>query len=326
MGNSMLFNSIKLLNNKYMQTLSFFVVKLNIRPRKIIGPIDLPSLKEELRVGAFAWDDIAWCSEQGNEWRRLFEIPALQSFMSEIPELARLQKYRQMCLDSLQEANSETVPHSEHLHQEGTQTSAIVVPVFVTPAYIQVKGKEYGPLTKDALSKLLERSQFKDQVYIWYKGLSSWYPIQELPGFKHLHFEASAMTRIPGEVLGRVIFNREERSAIRRDIVSTVRLSSDGKQMDLPSGICVDISLTGVQIRLEKHHPFRLKDELVGELIPLSLSGVPAVLFRATVIWFKKEELKLGLFFTEIDEGTRDQLDHYLTQIGYGLASKALHK
>ncbi len=165
------------------------------------------------------------------------------------------------------------------------------------PVFLQVDGAEYGPLSGNDVHQFMEKNQPKHQVYAWCKGLPLWTPIQKIMGFEKYHFEKSQMFTIANDPIDSEVFGKENRSAPRKTFVASARIYCDGSS-ESSFGICLDLSLQGTKIRLEKHLPLVAGESVRFELFPLSISGIGRLNGTAKVIRYQPDALKCALNFS----------------------------
>ena len=313
-----------------------FVVHLNQRPRSISGPYLLAELVLELQSGSIQWTDMVWTDRCESKWQRLFEFQAVHSVMSEVPTVDRLKKYSEMCGAAVRGEPQKSQEKSatdiqslamESLADSGTQDGDSIsireVPDPQMPIYLQVAGGEFGPLSLPEVKKVIESNGFKEQIYIWYKGLDTWFPIEELIAMKKLDIAPKeARTSRRGVSLLGLLKNRDHRNSIRHRIVATCAFKDQGRRVSL--GVCADFSRTGFQVWVERENHFDLGQILELEIVPLSVTGLSTWHLKGKVVWFRSDELRLGLMFTETPPEVAEQISNYLQKVEYDVSLRSL--
>lgn len=285
----------------------YFVVKLSGEARIPQGPFKPQSVLDQLKGGLLSWTDIAWSPNQKQAtaaaWKRLFEFPEFQSILPALPPPEQLEAFIQT-QQPRPESPKELPKSAQHLRP---------------PFFLHVVGSERGPFTLPEVKDLLSKAKFADQVYFWAKGLPFWVPIQEIPGFEGVEFSQSKMVRTPNDVFLQAMQPAEGRAAHREGLVATTRiyLSSPEKNTSpAPSpqgfGVCLDVSATGAQIRLENQLPLKRDDLIRLEVIPLSLLKLPHFLIQARIVWVRPETLCIGVEFMSFERGGWEKLKSHL--------------
>lgn len=170
------------------------------------------------------------------------------------------------------------------------------------PVYLQVDGAEFGPLSGKDVHQFMEKNCPKDQVYAWCKGLPIWTPIQRIVGFEKFHFERSQMFTISNDPIDSEVYGRESRLAPRKPFVASARVYCDASS-ESSFGICLDVSLQGTKIRIEKPLPLVPGEIVRFELFPLSIAGIGRLDGTAKIVRYQPDVLKCALNFISSDGG-----------------------
>jgi hypothetical protein len=300
---------------------ALFVIQLEKTPREIKGPLESSAVIESLRSGVFSWSDIGFIAETDGVWKRLYELDFLRVAMPDLPPLEKLTRYTKLCEDHLQQGGKTPASSGKAQSQSdvvSSLNSGTGAPTPVSPVYLQVSGSEYGPMSVEEMKKILEKRTFKNQVYAWYKGLKTWFPVQEISGFTHLTFEESQMKSDSHQLLERLVYSREARTSKRKEIVATVRQIQKGAlPKNMPFGVCVNISDTGVQVLLEEPCKLLPDQNYNFELLPLTIYGMPTLFFQGRVIWVKDGGVRVGVSFNSFERNGLDKLAEYLSKVEY---------
>lgn len=301
----------------------YFVIQLSLKPKIIVGPISLNEINKSVAAGTFRLSDIIWNSQTKDGWLRLYQMSEVLQNLSAIPELLKLKEYEERCLESLLEvepAAASPAPTQFESATENTQQTSLQsatpkemispFPPPIPPFYLQSFGKEYGPLSEDALQKILNAGDFKSFIYVWYNGLETWVPISEIPNLRRFLPEKSMLLQVRSERFF-VIFTRETRSYNRIKLVAACKARVTDDRFE-PFGVCADISKTGAQIWLEGPFTRTVGETLDIEFIPLSATRVPIITVKGRIIWYLEKESRLGVSFVDFYGSGKIILQNYI--------------
>ncbi|MBS1960292.1 MAG: DUF4339 domain-containing protein [Bdellovibrionales bacterium] len=255
---------------------AYFLVKLAETDKTVWGPFTIHEVEDQIKQGLLSWNDIGCSPEDQQAWVRLHDIRALQHLIPKFPSA-----------DHLARLNARFAPSSA--------ASKNLAP----PFYLHVIGAEHGPFTMQEVRDLLDKTKFDEQVYLWCKTLQFWVPIQQFGEFAHLRFKSSKITKTQNDVFEKAANapeGHEGRSQQRTGFVATIRVSRNGMNEKI-FGVCIDVSTTGLQVRLENHLGLAKGEEISFEMMPLSLIGLPRLNGKARIAWYKQDVLCFGAEF-----------------------------
>jgi hypothetical protein len=274
----------------------YYVIRLAGESRAPQGPLKMNAVLDLLKGGLLAWTDIAWTPHLKSPWLRLYEFPEFQEILPKFSPADQLESFIRA---------TQAQPAAEPGHTQ--PTAATTTDHLRPPFYLHVVGAERGPFTLFEVKELLNKAKFTEQVYLWCKGLRFWVPIQEIPGFEDYQFAASKMTRLKNDVFEKAARGQEGRASHREGLVSTVRATAW-------FGVCLDVSATGMQVRIENHVDLKKGDLIQLEMIPLSLLKLPNFNAQIKVAWYKPDQLCLGAEFVSFERGGWERLKTYLSR------------
>jgi hypothetical protein len=299
---------------------NYFVVRLSISPRQITGPFQVQDLVKALQDGVFLWTDLCWNATGNSVWKRIFDVPEFASAMVELPSVQKLEEYQNMCVnalsgDSVKSEGKISSDGTRLIHQE-THSGFNTLPELTAPVYLQVAGSEFGPLSIVEFKKLLKNQKFNAPIYMWYKGLRAWFPMEDLNLSlflgKDLLINVNQYRRpIP---LYKIKQGREVRGAKRFGLVAMIyRKGPRGLET---IGSCGDISRTGVQIWLTQPLQAKVDAEFEIQVVPLSISGLGGITLTVAMRWYNQAEMRAGFEFVGSHESAPSfiKLLEYLAQ------------
>jgi hypothetical protein len=179
-------------------------------------------------------------------------------------------------------------------------------PILKPPAYLQVQGCEYGPLDEPAIRRFLAQNEKGDQVYVWCRGLTIWTPVQNLRGYENFLFAKSQMSSLERDFAESPLLPSENRRGIRKSIAATARIYGSDKGNGF--GICLDLSITGMQVRLEQNGKWRKDDVIEFNVYPISLCGIPPFRGLGKIAWVRERDHRVGVLFRSFEGAGRDHL------------------
>lgn len=266
---------------------AYFLVKLAESDKTVWGPFTIDEVEDQLGQGLLSWNDIGCSPEDQQPWARLHALRELQHLVPKFPS-------------------------SEHLARLSTRfaPSSASSKNLVPPFYLHVIGAEHGPFTMQEVRDLIDKAKFDEQVYLWCKNIQFWVPIQQFPEFAHLKFKSSKITKTRNDVFEKAATapaGHEGRATARTGFVSTVRVNRAGMNEKI-FGVCIDVSATGLQVRLENHLNLQKGEEVFFEMMPLSLIGLPRLTGKARIAWYKEDVLCFGAEFVSFERDGWDRL------------------
>ncbi len=274
----------------------YFVIKLSQNSGQIIGPRTLDELKSELTGGNIAWTDLCRNFTEKSDWKRLFQMSELQSAMSAVPPTEKLAECTRLCNTALNApAKKEAPPVAATTPVTTDDLSEI--PQLTAPLYVYVQGSEFGPMSIEEFKTLVKGQKYKSQIYVWYKGLKAWFPLEELPLGPHLSAELVVKLRKGRRIqsMYSLVQGHEARKAKRINLVAGVYDKAKGTPEMI--GICADISKSGIQIWLNSPLSVALGTELQIEIVPISITKIGRVTLTVALRWYDEASLRGGFQF-----------------------------
>jgi hypothetical protein len=280
---------------------AWYILRIFSQHLKLLGPMTLDALKEDLSSGKVAFSDFVYQPQDKRKWVRAFEVAELLTALPEEPSKKEFVDFestiRELALLKPLPPSFQSGPTTQPGQPGAASTpknmsehTAYLMKNYGTDWYLQFEGSEFGPFAFNEVGKILKSGEFKGTVLAWQEKLPNWIKIKSFEEFVDSLIEA-----IEGS--GRLVIERgsNTRSARREVLVASVSI----RLKNLTSvGICRDISEGGLQA-------YRLDAELdVGttytvSVIPLALSGVPPFTVHAKLMWANKVTKNMGFQFVD---------------------------
>jgi hypothetical protein len=277
----------------------WYILKLHASRREISGPVVDDEVVESLRSGELTWADLAFRPDIDSEWKRLYDVAEFRPFQPPMPSPEKLQGYMTRCRDHIESTRPKTDgDRSAYPEAPKDEDLANEIPAPSGAVFLRSSLAERGPFEPSDLQKEVARMGTAEQVYVWYEGLRTWAPIQDIPGFAHLRFAHPIARGKDDRRFVRVVYGRETRSDERKSLVAAVALTSSKSGSGF--AVCLDVSSTGMQIRLQDPMPLQTGDTVTLAVTPLHTLGLPKIEARAKVVWVSASDFRVGLFFLEV--------------------------
>ena len=252
-----------------------------------IGPFNVAEIYEKVQSQEISWAHFAW--KTGNAtFKRLCDIEEFQSAVPPEPTQSLLKRIP---------TETQRKPPKPPKVIEETKVW-----------YLHYNDSQFGPFSKEEVSRLLRVGQIHRKIYIWKDGMEDWEKIEDVPDF-HLVVEEMKDTQEEKSAVKSKI--RDQRSAPRRPLVARIFLVKDDSVV---VAVCRDISVGGMQVltdRIPGKAGAKIKmnvspsgGELGGQIRPFVAEG--------TIVRILEDQRGFSFRFERLPDDAKRAIESYI--------------
>jgi hypothetical protein len=273
---------------------SWYILRIFSHHLKLLGPMRLDALKEDLSTGKILFSDYIYQPDSRRKWVRAFEIDDLLSSLPEAPSDSEFSDFESQISDRLKHPSPKKPPIKKNVEE-----TAILE--YGQDWYLQFEGVEFGPFTYKEAEKLVKSGKFSNgTLLIWHKTLINWLKVSA-----YQILEDSLAAAI--DDANRMIIEKGANQRTSKREILTASVSVRLKRLTAIA-VCWDISEGGLQA-FGLDADMRIGTIYKVTVIPLSVLGIPEFTVRAKLLWSNDVAERMGFQFVD-EEDKRTVVRH----------------